>query len=78
MSAENSNATYPHPWLQPVRYDLDEFRAFAGQLDIRLQRLVAQHRTGRCLSSQRGGALTIQRQDTIDPQTKLPPGTHSC
>lgn len=78
MSAEQSNATYPHPWLQPVRYDLDGFRAFAGRLDESLEQLVAQHRSGRPLASQRNGSLTVERQDTIDPQTKLPPGTHSC
>ena len=75
MSATNTHpAAYPFAWLQPVRYDLDEYRQFVAALDGDLADLVAEYAPSRPLHPFRSGDL--ERDAGVEPN--LPPGQSSC
>jgi hypothetical protein len=74
MSATNSHpAAYPHAWLQPVRYDLDEYRLFVEALDGDLGDLVSTHAPRRVVSGDRGPKVDLQRDELVDLESPTPP-----
>ena len=69
-------AAYPYAWLQPVRYDLDEYRQFVTALDGDLADLVAEQATRRRLASTRTSKLDRKQDSLADSESNLPPGTN--
>ncbi len=74
MSASDPHpVAYPYAWLQPVRYDLDQYRQFAEALDGDLADLVAVHAPVVRLLGTRKMPSGLQRDDLVDTEPHSPP-----
>lgn len=78
MSAKSPHpAAYPYAWLQPIRYDFDQYRDFAGALDRDLEDFIAQHATSRQVPTSRPAAVGVDRGKVSDSEPQAPPGQPS-
>ena len=78
MSTHNSHPfAYPYSWLQPIRYDQDQFRDFAQALDADLADFVANRATRRPLYTYRQYALAHDQRSMGDSNPQVPPGAAS-